>query len=202
VESADGEVEGKLAFVLDPPVRARVEVRSGALFGMVGERVVVSLPGDAHVLIYRERSDALERVLYGESALAELTLSGAPRDLFELVRGRPPWPGGSAPVDWEARARLVESSDGGRTLGFRLRLDDGRHAFVLRMRDDVLERFELWEGSARRLEIDYESWRPAGDRMRPMKIRLRAAQLNVKAEFVLESLEPQEGFSERDFEVY
>lgn len=188
--------------MLDPPARARVEVRSGALFGMVGERVVVSLPGDEHVLIYRERSDALERIFYPESALAELTLSGEPRDLFELVRGRAPWPRGLPPADWEARTRLVESSNHGRTLGFRVLLDEANRSFVLRLRDDVLERFELWDGGTRRLQVRYARWRPAGDRLQPMEIRIQAAQLDVKAEFALDSLEPKEGFSEQDFEVY
>jgi len=202
VEATDGEVEGELQFVLDPPRRARVEVRSGALFGMVGERVVLSLPGDEHVLIYRERSDALERVPYEASALAELTLSGQPRDLFELIRGRLPWPGGSPPAGWESRARLVESADAGRTLAFRVPLGQAQQAFVLRLRDGILERFELWEGRTQRLQIEYDRWRTAAEDMQPMRIRLKAAQVDVEAEFVIDSLEPREAFTERDFEVY
>ena len=202
VESADGDVEGKLTFVLDPPERARVEVRASALFGMVGERVVVSIPGDAHVLIYRQRSDVLERIAFRESGLAQLTLNGAPRDLFELVRGRPPWPGGSPPRHWADRARLVERADGGRSLGFRIELDDAHGAFVLRLRDGVLERLEFWTGPTRRLQIDYDRWTRLGDRTQPMQIRVQAPQLDVKAEFEIDSLTPVEDFSERDFEVY
>lgn len=202
VEYADGEVEGTLAVVVAPPRRARVEIRSGALFGMVGERVVVSLPGDEHVLLYRERTNELERLPFGESALADLTPSGQLGDLFELVRGRPPWPGGAPPEGWRTQARLVESQDGGRRLAFRVALENGRQSFVVRLRDGVLERLEIWDGGAARLEVEYRSWRTLGGVSQPTQIRLKSTQLNVNAEFTLEQLDSRESFTSTDFEVY
>ena len=73
---------------------------------------------------------------------------------------------------------------------------------MLRLRDGALERLEVWDGTTRRLEIDYDRWTRVGDQRRPMRFRIRAPQLGVKAEFELDSLKPGEGFSEHDFEVY
>lgn len=202
VEYADGEVEGTLAVVVAPPSRARVEIRSGALFGMVGERVVVSLPGDEHVLVYRERTDELERLPFAESALADLTPSGQIGDLFELMRGRPPWPGGAPPAGWRTQARLVESQDGGRRLAFRVALGDGDAAFVVRLHDGVLERLEIWEGGRAQLEVEYGDWRTLGAASQPTRILLKSSQLDINAEFTLKELDPRESFTSTDFEVY
>ena len=99
----DGTVEGALQAVVDLPDRLRVELRSRALFGMVGERLVVAVPGDGHLLMYRARADALERAPFSDSELAHFLPTGSLQELHALVTGRPPWPGGHAPEDLAAR---------------------------------------------------------------------------------------------------
>ena len=66
----EGTVEGALQAAVDLPARLRVEVRSRALFGLVGDRLVVALPGDGNVLLYRAGTDHLERMSFGASVLA------------------------------------------------------------------------------------------------------------------------------------
>src|SRR5262245_61952713 len=93
VAAPDGDFEGTLQAAVDAPHRAKIELVARALFGMVGERVVLSLPGDGNVLYYRERGDQLDRYPFSQSELARWTGCDSPVQLFALVEGRPPWPG-------------------------------------------------------------------------------------------------------------
>ncbi|UCE03808.1 MAG: hypothetical protein JSW67_06370 [Candidatus Latescibacterota bacterium] len=195
----EGDVEGELRAHVDPPQRARVEIVSKALFGMVGERVVVSLPGDGHVLFYRERSDMLERLPFAESRLADLVPGRSMRGLFALTAGSPPWPRGTPPSDLAQRLRVVAEEDDGAKLDFEVRLEEAQ-LFRIRLQRQRVERFEWWVGGVRRLEVRYDRWRPLAVGEQPGRLRVRGTDL--EAEVVLDRVEPRSDFTARDFEVY
>jgi hypothetical protein len=188
--------------VLDPPERARVEIAARTLFGMLGDRLVVSLPGDGHVLFYHERADELERVPFAESELGRWTFCDSPEGLFELIGGRPPWPGGGPPDDLESRTRVSERRDHGRIVQYRVQLATTGQSFALRLRDGALECFEWWVDGTLRLEVRYDRWRALETERQPARLRLRVPQDGVVVEVTLEDLMPRRDLSAADFEVY
>jgi len=202
LSSPDGTVEGNLQAVVDLPERLRVELRSRALFGMVGERLVLSLPGDGHLLMYRARADALERSPFADSELARYLPTGSLAELHALVTGRPPWPQGRPPEDLAARTRLVGRSEDGRNLEFRVQLSSPQAVFELRLRDGVLEQWG-WEGAeGRRLVVRYDRWRRWGELELPGRLRLQAPREGMEGEILLEAIEARDGLAAADFEVY
>lgn len=200
--SRDGRVEGALLAAVDLPARLRVELRARALFGLLGERLVLSLPGDGHLLLYRARTDRLERVPFVDSEVARLLPTGAPEELHALLTGCPPWPLGKTPADLAARVRLVRRSDDGEALEFRVQLPETGAVFELRLRGAGLE-FSAWEASGGgRVEIRYDRWMELKDWRQPGRLRLRAPREGLEGEIRLEQVEGRSGFGPADFEVY
>ena len=202
IESQDGTVEGALTAVMDLPRRLRVEVSSRALFGMVGERVVVSLPGDEHILLYRAREETLEREPFATSSLAQRLPTGALEELHALVTGRPPWPGGRPPADLAARTRVIGRSSDGRQVRYRVQLPDSVSSFELEIQDSVLLRL-VWSGRATGpCEVRYDGWRRWGEIEQPSRMRLRAPQEELEVEIRLDEVQARSDFAPTDFEVY
>ena len=201
-ESPDGEVDGAVEVRVDPPRRAWLELRARALFGLVGERVVVSLPGDEHLLVYRQRADDLERLALADSPVAFWGLGCGVPGLLALLSGHVPWPDDVPPADLEARAR-VQGSGRGDVREYRLRLGPGPRQgdIVLRLAKGELQRLEWWAGGERRLAVQYDRFVSLGASRYPTRVRLQVPGERLRAEIDLERLEPQAGFAARDFEI-
>ena len=202
VAAPEGDFEGTLQAAVDAPRRARVELVARALFGMVGERVVLSLPGDGNVLYYRERGDQLERMPFSQSDLARWTGCDSPVQLFSLVEGRPPWPGGDPPGDLEGRTRVMERGESGRKVRYRVQLPESKDEFDLQLRDGELESLRWSHQGATRLEVRYDRWVWLETRRQPTRMRLSSPQEHVQAEFTLDRVQSKPDFSASDFEVY
>jgi hypothetical protein len=200
-ESPDGEVEGALELRVDPPRRALAELRTRALFGLVGERIVVSAPGDGWVLFFQERSGTLERVPFAESAVADYSLGGGLEDVLQLLDGRLPW---ALPVDGDDLARRTRVLDGGRSgVGYRVELpaERGASRLDLVLQDGRLGRLAWWDGGETRLEVEYDRWAARGGVLRPGRVRLRAPGRGLRGEMSIDRLEPRTAFEAADFEV-
>jgi hypothetical protein len=202
VLSRQGEFEGAMTALMEPPARLRVEMRSKALFGMVGERLVVAMPGDGHVLLFRDRQDTLERQTLQESDLGRLLPTGEPGELQALIAGRPPWPGGRVPEDLQGVTRVLQSRDAGRTLQVVVEVPGTDCTFELETRDGRLRRFAWAKPGRERLEVRYERWRTWDGLERPTRLRLEIPGEGLRAEIDLERAEARRGLTERDFEVY
>ncbi len=202
IQTRDGTVEGALTAVVDLPRRLRVEVSSRALFGMVGERVVVSLPGDEHLLLYRGREESLEREPFATSALAQRLPTGALEELHALVTGRPPWPGGKPPADLAARTRVIGRSADGRQVRYRVQLPDSASSFELEIQDAMLLRLVWSGGAAGPCEVHYDGWRRWGEVQQPSRMHLRAPQEALEVEIRLDEVQARSDFAPTDFEVY
>jgi hypothetical protein len=163
------------------------------VFGLVAERVVLSLPGDDHVVVYRARDDALDRFPWQETAAARLGLWGDVETLQALALGIVPWPEGHPPADLERR--VVER---GSVTTIRLQTEGGPGDLGLDVRAGRLHRL-TWrmEGAAETLEVRYDRYRP--DLPHPMRVRLRAGA--VEAEIEWDQLEVPARFEPGDFEI-
>jgi hypothetical protein len=201
-ESREGDVDGAVRVRVDPPRRAWVELRTGVLFGLVAERVVVSLPGDGYLLVYRQRSDDLQRLPYDSSVAAPLAPGSGSTGLLALLAGRVPWPGGKAPSDLGSRCE-VSSRPGDRELACRVPVTAaGREGwFTLRVAAGRLSRLEWWEGGRRRLVVQYDRYVSLGAAWYPSRVRLQAPGEGLRAEVTLERLDARPSFEDRDFEV-
>jgi hypothetical protein len=191
-QSPDGEVEGALVLRLAPPGRAWAEVRTRALFGLVGERVVVSLPGDGHLVSYREREDRIDRIPIDASVAGELTPAGDAASLLAWALGRVAWGG--------ALDSLLQRAIG-----------DGRHAQVqwgdadqvaLELDGDGRLRSLAWrhDGDVR-LDLRYERWLRVGEGQVPTRVRARAPAAGVEAWVELEELDERPGFLPAELDV-
>jgi len=182
----------------DPPDRVWVEFRTGALFGLVAERVVIGLPGDDHVLLYRAREDVLDRFPFDESAAGRMGLWGGVGTLQALALGCIPWPGGLPPLDLESRTRPL-----GREGSYAIALEPetGAGELLVDIRNDRLRRLR-WRTRGRDVvDVRYDRHAAAGGVERPMRVRLRAPSTGVEAEMEWEHLEVPARFDPADFEV-
>jgi hypothetical protein len=202
VESREGRFEGALKAVLEPPARLRAELRSGALFGMVAEQVVVALPGDGYVLFFRAREDQLERQRLAESQLGRLLPTGSPQELHALLSGRPPWPGGQAPADLSGCTRVLHTHDQGRSLEVVVEVPGGSCVMELETHEGRLQRVAWAQPGQERVEVRYGRWKTWDGMDLPGRMRLEIAGEGLRAEIDLERAESRKGFSDRDFEVY
>lgn len=198
--SPEGEVEGALHIALDPPGRARLEIRASALFGLVGERLVVAMPGDDHVLVYRARGDSLQRLPWRETGLSKLLPAGTPAELHALVAGRLPWPGGRPPSDLAARTRI--SRQKGDFLEYRVQLPDSGCVLEVQLEAGRLKQLGWRSAASGQVVVRYDRWRRVGELPQPARLRLSAPQEGLVAEFALEALRRRDDFTPRDFEVY
>lgn len=200
LSSRDGEVEGALRVALDPPARARLEIRAAALFGLVGERLVVALPGDDHVLVYRAREDSLQRLPWQQTDLARLLPAGTQAEMHALVAGRLPWPGGRPPADLAARTRI--SRQGRDLLEYRVQLSAPAGVLEVQVQEGRLSQLVWYGESLGRVVVRYDRWRQFEEQLQPARLRLSAPEEGLEAEFDLETLRRRNDFTARDFEVY
>jgi hypothetical protein len=193
----DGEIEGDLDVRVAPPDRAWLQVRSRALFGMVGNTVEVSLPGDGYLLVHDQRDDRLERVPYDSTVAAAVCPAGGPGLLLALV-------GGKVPCDLVrgAAGPATVSVSGGTT---RLRLDlaaaAGGGILLIGMNGGDLVDLEWWVADERRLSVRYARYVPVGSGRIPTRIVAEAPTAGVRAEIDLRHPEPRAGFGPEAFEV-
>ncbi len=196
--SQEGTLEGDLTVRSDPPDRAWIEFRTGALFGLVAERVVIGLPGDHHVLVYRAREDVLDRFRFDESAGARLGLWGGVATLQALARGCIPWPGGVPPQDLESRTR---SAGGKGIYAIALEPETGPGELLLEVADGRLRRL-TWRAQGKVVvDVRYDRYAVVAGVDRPMRVRLRAPTAAVEAEVEWQRLEVPARFEPSDFEV-
>jgi hypothetical protein len=196
-DEVDGDVEARIA----PPARAWLQVRSRALFGMVGERLVVSLPGDGYVLVYEERADRLTRVSFDSSLAALLAVGGGPPALLALARGRiPSHLGGEAEL--QERVRVSPEPRSWQTFTL-VPPRESRLAgdFCVEVEQGRMRRFAWLVGGDVRLEVRYEAYRSMGGVFVPSRIRVRAPGARLEGQLELEHLEPRQGFEASDFDV-
>lgn len=194
--SADGELEGAFEIRVEPPRRAWAEVRSSALFGLVGERVVVALPGDGHVIVFQERALRLDRVPFEASVVAGAGPWGGVEELQALLAGQVPWPDGIPPEG--AEARIGRSSV---DVVVPVAPPRGPGEVRLRFEADRLRRFEWWVEGARALEVTFDDHVHLGAAWRPRRVRLHAGPAGLRADLRFEEFELRAGFTDRDFEV-
>lgn len=202
IVSKQGRFEGSLKAILEPPEKLRAELLSRALFGMVGEHVVVAMPGDGYVLFFRQHEDTLERQSLGDSELGQLLPTGAPGELQALLTGRPPWPRGQVPADLLRSARVQRSEDGGRSLVVRVAVEGTNCVLFLQTREGRLQGVSWTRPGRGRVEVRYGSWRSWDGMELPGRMKLEIPDEGLEAEIDLEQAEAHEGFSARDFEVY
>lgn len=195
--SKEGTLEGQLTVRSDPPDRAWVEFRTGALFGLVAERVVIGMPGDAHVLVYRAREEVLDRFHFEESVAAGLGLWGGLGTLQALAIGSIPWPDGAPPPDLESRTRSIGTGK----FGIALEPQSGPGELILDVRDGRLREL-TWRSRDRNLvQVRYDRYEACGTIERPMRVRLRAPSAGVEADVEWDRLEIPAQFGPADFEV-
>jgi hypothetical protein len=190
LESSRGDVDGRIVLRVDPPRRVWLELRADALFGLVGERVVVCLPGDGWLVTYEERAQRLERVPFSESWLADLAPGGDLARLLQLASARLPWPAAAAPpaprLDDD---RLVVDLAPTGARGF-LRIEPGPHVF---------RRLEWRLDHTQHLEVEYGPAQPCGAGWLPERLRGRGRDLKV--DLRLDRIEPRDGFEPGDFDI-
>jgi hypothetical protein len=192
--SREGSLEGDLTVRSDPPRRAWIEFRTGALFGLVAERVVLGLPGDDHVLVYRAREDVLDRLPFTESSAGALGLWGGVETLQSLALGCIPWPGGAPPANFETRLQAR-----GGMLTLRLDLESGPGDLGLEIEQGRLRRW-VWRPEGKpAIEVRFDRYRSIDGVERPMQVRLRAGEIEAEVEW--ERLEVPAQFGPGDFEV-
>ena len=196
--SEEGTLEGNLTVRSDPPDRAWIEFRTGALFGLVDERVVIGLPGDDHVLVYRAREDVLDRFRFDESAASRLGLWGGVATLQALAMGCIPWPNGVPPHDLEARTR---SAGGAGRFAIALEPETGPGELVLEVHDHRIRRLTWRARGVVVVDVRYDRHAISGSIDRPMRLRLRAPTARVEAEVEWERMEVPARFEPTDFEV-
>lgn len=182
----------------DPPQRAWMQIRTHALFGLVGERVVISLPGDGHVIVFQERADVLERMPFEASKAADAGPWGGVAELQSLLAGRVPWPGGVVPA---GTPRVVAARGGGVQVSIAVAPPSGPGEVRLRFEAERLRRLEWWRGGRLDLELLYDEHVRLGVGWRPHRVRLRIPSTGLRAEIRFDHLEPRSGFGDRDFEV-
>lgn len=192
--SDEGTLEGDLTVRSDPPARAWIEFKTGALFGLVAERVVLGLPGDDHVLVYRAREDALDRLQFTESPAGRLGLWGGVETLQSLALGCIPWPGGTPPADLETR---LVARGGHFTL--RLDLESGSGEVGLEIQQGRLRRWTWRPDGKPAIEVRFDRYRSVDGVERPMQVRLRTQ--GIEAEVEWDRLEIPARFGPSDFEV-
>ena len=194
--SADAEVEGELELRIDPPERAWLEIRSRALFGMVGERVVASLPGDGWLVVLQERASRLERVPFDSTQIAWICPQGDPASFLALARGRlPAWLVGEA-----QRARAGAGSPAER---FELDVapERGGGTLLLRLDGDRLRELEWRVQGERRVWMRYERYESVGAGVVPTRLSLEAPGAGIQAELELLEVDARPGLGPADFEV-
>src|SRR5262245_37392287 len=152
-ESDRGDVDGRVELRGDPPGRVRLRLQARALFGLVGERVLVCMPGDGWLLTYEERADRIERVRVDESWLADVAPGGGFERLLEVATARLPWPDSApAPAPRPAGDRLEIDLAPAGSAGT-LRVEPGSH---------LLRRLEWRQADRTRLEVEYGEPLPCG----------------------------------------
>jgi hypothetical protein len=189
-ESESGDVDGHVELRVDPPRRVRLELRADALFGLVGERVIVCLPGDGWLLTYEERADRIERVRIDESWLADLAPGGGIERVLELATARLPWPETApAPQPRPAGDRLEIDLAPAGSAGL-LRVLPGTH---------LLRRLEWRQEDRTRLEVEYGDELPCGSDWLPARLRGRAG--DVRVDLRIDRVEPRSTFADSDFDL-
>jgi hypothetical protein len=189
-ESNRGDIDGRFSLRIDPPHRAWLEVRAGAVFGLVGERVVVSLPGDGWVVTYEERADRIERVAFADSRLADAAPGGGLERLLQVATARLPWPVDEPPPVPRLDGDRLECDLTGAGVPGTLRVEPG---------GDLLRRLEWRVEGATRLRVEYGEARPCGSGWVPARLRGRAGDLRV--DLRLERVVPRDSFADGDFDL-
>jgi hypothetical protein len=194
----EGTFEGAVEVRVAPPDRAWLQVRTRALFSMVGERVVLALPGDGFLLVYEERADRLERLHFAASGAAAFAPDGRPSTVLEALAGRIPWTG---PVDGEKLGSQVRWGSVGQVSRYRLEWPDSTQggAWEADVEGGVLRRLSWVVGGETRLEVLYERYLGNAGARVPSRVRVRTPR--ARGEIQLDRVEPRAGWSERDFEV-
>jgi hypothetical protein len=199
-ESRDGEIDGDLEVRLDPPDRLWIRVHTHAMFGLVGERITVLLPGDGYLLYYRERDDRLERWPFRGSAAADLSPGGTVGDLLALATAR------IGALEWFRDMNLEDSIrvlSQGRDRGYSIPSPGGLQAGGLRvwLRGEEPARVEWMVGASRQLEVRYDRYVAVGPGRVPTRMAVNAPQAGVRATVRLEELTPRQGFAAEELEV-
>jgi hypothetical protein len=195
--SRDGEVEGELELRVAPPERAWLQVRSRALFGMVGNTIEVSLPGDGYLLVHEQREERFERVPYDSSLAAAVLPRGGPDLLLALVTGTIP----CDPLDRAAGPVRAGVRDG--VARYELELAPAAGGGTLLLGMSGRERVDLdWRvAGERRLRVQWSRDVPVGEVRIPSRIVADAPAAGVRIEIELRHVEPHTGFGPEAFEV-
>lgn len=198
-ESGEGAVDGDVEVRVAPPERAWLQLRTRALFSLVGARFVTALPGDGFLVTYAERGDDVQRLPFAASVAADLSPGGGPAALLDVAMGRLPqdaWGTGDI-----AGRTWVAGSEGQRF--YRIDAASGGppgHLHVW-LADDTLRKLQWWVGSELRLEVLYDRYEPVGGVRLPTRLQVRAPKARLRARVDLEHLQPRESFAPADFEV-
>ena len=190
VESGRGDIEGRLHVRVDPPHRAWLEIRADAVFGLVGERVVVSLPGDGWVLTYEERADRIERLRFEESWGMDLAPGGDVQRLLEVATGRLPWP---------AESPLPVPRVEGRRLRCDLAPAGAPGSLLVEPGTPLLRRLEWLRPGLPDLRVEYGPPRPAAAAWVPSRVAGRAGDIHIEVH--LDAVEPRDSFADADFDI-
>lgn len=194
----EGAIEGEVELRVAPPDRAWMQLRTRALFSLVGERVVLALPGDGFLLVYEEREDALERLPFATSGGAAFAPDGRAASVLEALCGRIPWPAPATGAPLRDRVRL-----GGDPSAPAYRLEwpdgDGAGAWEVELSGGDLRRLAWVVGGETRLEVQYERYVQAAGERFPARLRLRTPR--SRAEIHLDRIEPRTDWTDRDFQV-
>jgi len=195
--SHDGEIEGDLELRVAPPDRGWLQVRTRALFGMVGNTIEVSLPGDGYLLVHDAREDELQRIPFDSTVAAAVSPAGGPQLLLALV-------GGKVTCDLlRGAARPGQALQAGGTTRLRLELDpaSGGGTLLLGMNHGELVDLEWRVADTRRLWVRYSRYVPLGSGRVPTRIVAEAPTEGVRAEIQLQRVEPRSEFGPAAFEV-
>lgn len=169
-----GEISGRLRVRVAPPARVWAEVRSEAVFGLVGDRFVACLPGDGGLLVQEDRADRLERVEFAASWAAGLVPGGSVAALVDWATGRV---GGPAAAVAGTEVRVLQ-----------------------RDRDGRPRRCEWWTGGERRLAVEYSHWQAVGTAWVPSRLRAQAPG-GFRTDIQLDQIAAQDSFSAADFQI-
>jgi hypothetical protein len=183
-----------------PPDKLWLQVHTKAMFGLVGERLTIVLPGDGYVLYHREREDRLERWEFSGSAAADFSPSATPADLVALATAR------LGAMNWmqdNALESRIRVSVEGEERTFSVEAPTGQAPGTLRisLRGRDPERVVWAAGSDRQLEVRYGSFLDSGTLRIPSQIDVRAPRAGVRATVRLDQVVPRAGFTAQELQV-